>query len=29
MGVTETTIRNWEARRSVPKLTPVQYNKFL
>ena len=29
LDVTETTVRNWEAGRSVPKLTPVQYKKLL
>ena len=29
LGVTETTVRNWEAGRSVSKLTPVQYNTLL
>jgi DNA-binding transcriptional regulator YiaG len=29
LGVTEATVSNWEAGRSVPKLTPVQYKKLL
>lgn len=29
LGVTETTIRNWEAGRSQPRLTPAQYKKLL
>jgi len=29
LGVTETTVRNWEAGRSQPKLTPAQYKKLL
>ena len=29
LGVTETTVRNWEAGRSQPKLSPVQYKKLL
>ena len=29
LGVTEMTVSNWEAGRSVPKLTPVQYKKLL
>jgi DNA-binding transcriptional regulator YiaG len=29
LGVTETTIRNWESGRSIPKLTPVQFKKLL
>ena len=29
LGVTETTVRNWEAGRSQPKLSPVQYEKLL
>jgi DNA-binding transcriptional regulator YiaG len=29
LGVTETTIRNWEAGRSQPKLSPAQYKKLL
>lgn len=29
LEVTETTVRNWEAGRSIPKLTPVQYKKLL
>lgn len=29
LAVTETTVRNWESGRSIPKLTPVQYKKLL
>ncbi|HEY9627655.1 MAG TPA: helix-turn-helix transcriptional regulator [Coleofasciculaceae cyanobacterium] len=29
LGVTETTVRNWEAGRSQPKLSPAQYKKLL
>lgn len=29
LGVTEATVSNWEAGRSVPKLTPVQFKKLL
>lgn len=29
LGVTEATVSNWEAGRSVPKLTPIQYKKLL
>lgn len=29
LGVTETTVRNWELGRSIPKLTPAQYKKLL
>lgn len=29
VSVTETTVRNWEAGRSVPKLTPAQYKSLL
>lgn len=29
LGVTETTVRNWETGRSIPKLTPAQYKKLL
>jgi DNA-binding transcriptional regulator YiaG len=29
LGVTETTVRNWEAGRSQPKLSPTQYKKLL
>ena len=29
LGVTETTVRNWQAGRSVPKLTPTQYKTLL
>lgn len=29
LGVTETTVRNWEAGRAVPRLTPTQYKKLL
>ncbi len=29
LGVTETTVRNWESGRSIPKLTPVQYKTLL
>jgi DNA-binding transcriptional regulator YiaG len=29
LEVTETTVRNWEAGKSIPKLTPVQYKKLL
>ncbi|MEG3974378.1 helix-turn-helix transcriptional regulator [Microcoleus sp. herbarium8] len=29
LGVTEATVSNWEAGRSIPKLTPVQYKKLL
>ncbi len=29
LEVTETTVRNWESGRSIPKLTPAQYKKLL
>jgi DNA-binding transcriptional regulator YiaG len=29
LSVTETTIRNWESGRAVPRLTPAQYKKLL
>ena len=29
LGVTETTVRHWEAGRSQPKLSPIQYKKLL
>jgi DNA-binding transcriptional regulator YiaG len=29
LNVTETTVRNWEAGRSISKLTPIQYKKLL